>query len=125
MFAPRRKRLQTFVGGAYSATNLTSVLITDERDDCCTLEMWSAPGRTVPTFDEAKSKLDSGAGKKISKGHMFGPSWTNHWCKMTIDIPKEWSGKEVELRFDPSCEAMIFDNSGDALQGEPIQQYLC
>ena len=42
---------------------------------------------------------------------------TNHWIKITIDIPKEWAQQHVELHFDPSCEAMIFDDSGDSLQG--------
>lgn len=50
---------------------------------------------------------------------------------MTIDVPTEWHNEEVEreltcyaadytdspVHFDPSCEAMVFDEEGDALQG--------
>ena len=49
---------------------------------------------------------------------------------MTLTIPSSWKTKEsvertslgyaklTSVNFDPSCEAMIFDHSGMALQGE-------
>jgi len=32
-----------------------------------------------------------GGGKEgiLKMGHMFGPSWTNHWVKAVITIPEE------------------------------------
>lgn len=39
------------------------------------MEVWHAPGRSKPTFDEAKRAHY----KPLKKGDKFGPSWTNHW----------------------------------------------
>lgn len=43
------------------------------------MEVWHAPGRSKPTFDEAKRKHY----KALRKGERFGPSWTNHWVRST------------------------------------------
>lgn len=113
-------RLGSFVDGRYKDYNLSSLLYADRRAGANTFEMdvWTAPGRSKPTFDEAKQKLESGEGKKIGTGFRFGPSWTNHWVRLTVDFPSEWKSEDsVELIFDPSCEGMIFDESGLALQG--------
>ena len=38
----------------------------------------------------------------LKKGDRFGPSWTNHWVKCSIKVPKEWKEKErIQLEFDP------------------------
>lgn len=38
--------------------------------------------------------------------------------KIHLRIPKDWKKKErLELEFDPSCEALIFNEFGEALQG--------
>jgi alpha-mannosidase len=79
------------------------------------LEVWSAPGRSKPTFAEAKRQTY----KPAKKGDSFGPSWTNHWFKVTLHIPKEWEEYErVQLEFDSSSEAMVFTTDGDPLHGE-------
>ncbi|CEL56677.1 hypothetical protein RSOLAG1IB_08003 [Rhizoctonia solani AG-1 IB] len=71
------------------------------------LEVWSAPGRTKPSFEEAM-KQDF---KPAKKGQEFGPSFT-------VKIPAEWEKYErVQFEFDPGCEAMIFTTSGVPLQG--------
>lgn len=42
----------------------------------------------------------------------------SHWFRVTMSIPSAWSSAErVQLEFDPSCEAMIFDTEGCPLQG--------
>jgi len=47
--------------------------------------------------------------KPTGKGISLGPSWTNHWWKVSIKIPAYWSQYErVQFEFDPGCEAMIF-----------------
>lgn len=82
------------------------------------MTLWSAPGRTRPSFAEAKAKLNSGSSTRtLDLGFQFGPSWTQHWIKLTADVPAKWAGGHVELNFDPSCEAMIFAEDGLALQG--------
>lgn len=42
----------------------------------------------------------------------------SHWFRVTMNLPAEWADVErVQLEFDPSCEAMIFDTEGCPLQG--------
>jgi alpha-mannosidase len=65
-------RLSTFNGGHFSDVNLSSVLFTHRLDgpEFVTLQVWSAPGLTKPTFEEAmKQKY-----KPAKKGDSFGPS---------------------------------------------------
>lgn len=65
-------RTGQFIGGRYSDLNLSSVLFTERVDDNkhVELKVWSAPGRTKPTFSEAMSKKF----KPARKGDSFGPS---------------------------------------------------
>ncbi|KZS95622.1 hypothetical protein SISNIDRAFT_452270 [Sistotremastrum niveocremeum HHB9708] len=109
-------RLDQFVGGHYSSVNLSSALFTHRLDDekHVKLQVWSAPGLTKPSFDEAvKQKF-----KPAKKGDRFGPSWSNHWWKVTVHIPSDWTKYErVQFEFDPGCEAMIFSTEGTPLQG--------
>ena len=73
-------RLNNFLGGHYEEYNLSSALYTKREDAQPFVEMvcWPAPGRSKPTFEEAKEKLDAGEGKAIQKGYKFGPG-----CKFT------------------------------------------
>lgn len=50
-----RDRLNTFHGGHYSDVNLSSILFTHRVDNPAhvKLEVWSAPGMSKPTFEEA------------------------------------------------------------------------
>lgn len=65
-------RAGQFTGGRYSDLNLSAVLFTERLDDKKHVELnvWSAPGRSKPSFEEAMSKKF----KPASKGHSFGPS---------------------------------------------------
>lgn len=95
------------VGGHFSDVNLSSVLFIHRLDDQehVKLEVWSAPGRSKPSFEEAMKQTFKPAKKRIS----LGPSWTNHWWKVSVKIPAYWSHYErVQFEFDPGCEAMIF-----------------
>ena len=70
-----QNRLGTFVGGHFSDVNLSSMLFTHRIDDAhhVKLEVWSAPGLSKPSFQEAlKQKF-----KSAKKGDSFGPS-----CKL-------------------------------------------
>lgn len=56
--------------------------------------------------------------KSAKKGDSFGPSWTNHWWKVSLAIPEYWEQYErVQFEFDPGCEAMIYSTDGTPLQG--------
>lgn len=66
------------------------------------MEWWPAPGLSKPSFDEATKQRYT----PIAKGHRFGPSWSNHWLRVTIKIKPEWRDKErVQFEFDPGCSA--------------------
>ncbi|KAH8919273.1 glycoside hydrolase family 38 protein [Atractiella rhizophila] len=109
-------RLDQFDSGSSGDTNVLAVLFEDRTDDekHVQLEVWSAPGRTKPTFSEAVRQNF----KPAKKGIMLGPSWTQHWFRVILNIPKEWKDKErIQFEFDPSGEAMIFDAEGLPLQG--------
>ncbi|KAF8512088.1 glycoside hydrolase family 38 protein [Hysterangium stoloniferum] len=109
-------RLNSMTGGHFASVNLTSVLYLERLDDAAhvTLRVWSAPGRTKPSFPEAMKQNF----KPAKKGDQFGPSWTNHWWKVKINIPASFSKYErVQFEFDPGCEAMIFTTDGTPVQG--------
>jgi alpha-mannosidase len=85
------------------------------------MSLWSAPGLTKPSFDEAKSRLlQDEEGKPFHKDDWLGPSWTNHWLRVKINIPASWKDvdEEVVFEFDPSCEALIFTPEGDPIHGQ-------
>ncbi|ELU38560.1 glycoside hydrolase family 38 protein [Rhizoctonia solani AG-1 IA] len=86
------------------------------------LEVWSAPGRTKPTFEEAmkqdfkpaKKGLITG-GKSRLKFQQSGKStsvFSVRLFAMFVDLPNS-----IPVEFDPGCEAMIFTTSGVPLQG--------
>ncbi|KAF5376729.1 hypothetical protein D9615_007830 [Tricholomella constricta] len=103
-----KDRLGTFTGGRYSDINLSSVLFTHRVDNAehVKLQVWSAPGLTKPTFEEAMKQKYKPAKK------------TNHWWKVSVTIPGYWQQYErVQFEFDPGCEAMIYTTDGIPLQG--------
>ncbi|KAJ7076048.1 hypothetical protein C8R43DRAFT_966256 [Mycena crocata] len=112
-------RLGQFNGGHFGDVNLGAALFVrkESGEVACAAEsrrLWSAPGLTKPTFAEAMKQEF----RPASKGEQFGPSWTNHWWKVTLHIPEEWEEYErVQFEFDPGCEAMIMDTDGTPLQG--------
>ncbi len=57
---------------------------------------WSAPGASKPGFEEAVVKLKD-EGKALKKGFGFGTSWTNHWVKVDITLPKELRGTKEQV----------------------------
>lgn len=67
-----RDRLNTFNGGHYSDVNLSTTLFVTRTDakEHVKLLVWSAPGLTKPSFEEAM-KQDF---KEAKKGDRFGPS---------------------------------------------------
>ncbi len=110
------RRLDEFVGGQFSEYNLASLLFEARTDDpkYVSIQSWTPKAGSKPTFEEAKRQTYV----KGQKGMKFGPSWTNHWLKLKLNVPKDWVKKEwVQLEFDPSCEAMIFSEDGLPLQG--------
>ncbi|KAH6912224.1 alpha-mannosidase [Coprinopsis sp. MPI-PUGE-AT-0042] len=103
-----RDRLNNFTGGHFGDVNLSSVMFSQRQDstDFVKLKVWSAPGRTKPSFEEAMQQKFRTAKK------------TNHWWHVTIHVPKDWSHYErAQFEFDPGCEAMVYSLDGTPLQG--------
>ncbi|KAJ3280789.1 hypothetical protein HK104_000399 [Borealophlyctis nickersoniae] len=67
----------------------------------------------IPPFAEAIK----GDYKPIHVGHNLGPTWSTHWFKVHVKIPKEYSNEEVLLIFDPDCEGMVWSSKGEPLMG--------
>jgi len=67
-----KNRLSTFHGGHFADVNLSSILFTHRLDNAehVKLQVWSAPGLTKPTFEEAMKQQF----KPAKKGDSFGPS---------------------------------------------------
>ncbi|KAG9075970.1 Glycoside hydrolase, 38 vacuolar alpha mannosidase [Ceratobasidium sp. UAMH 11750] len=88
-----RDRVKKFNDGSFAELNLPALMFIHRIDDAdhVKLEVWSAPGRTKPSFKEATKQEF----RPAKKGQQFGPSF----------------------EFDPGCEAMIFTTSGVPLQG--------
>ncbi|EMC95413.1 glycoside hydrolase family 38 protein [Baudoinia panamericana UAMH 10762] len=105
-------------GGQYRAQGLLDKLY-DGRlagDDNVKLHVWSAPGQSRPTFEEATSKKNEY--RQTHVGESFGPSWTTHWFRVQFKLPMEWTEKpQVELHWDSNSEAMVWTEDGKPLQG--------
>lgn len=142
-----RDRLSTFLGGHFSGVNLSSKLFTHRADSsnevegqpAVRIEVWSAPGLTKPGWEDVfgfppSEQLQTAGdfwGKRgkewrsVGKGETLGPSWTNHWWKVEVNVPGEWwaelemagEGGWVQFEFDPSSEALVYTASGHPLQG--------
>jgi len=78
------------------------------------LGVWDAPDLTRPTFKEATSHEF----KKTSVGAWVGPSWSTHWFKVVLKVPKNLADKRLlELHWDANNEGLIWSEDGNPLQG--------
>jgi alpha-mannosidase len=88
-----------FTDGHYTGFNLTSALDRGRLDDESHVRMtlWSAPGMEKPTFAEGVAALRSDSVRIYRKGDWLGPSWTNHWVHVVLNIPENFrkSGEPV------------------------------
>jgi len=55
--------------------------------------------------------------KPIKEGEPWGQKWESAWFHLTGLVPEEWSGKNVVAELDFSGEGLVFNSSGQALQG--------
>lgn len=74
---------------------------------------WSAPGDSKPPFKDAVKNLEKG-GKELKKGHVFIPSWSNHWVKVDITLPKELKGVDEDIICEP-CSYVLVKDPGSVL----------
>ncbi|KAF9975357.1 Glycoside hydrolase, 38 vacuolar alpha mannosidase [Actinomortierella ambigua] len=100
---------------SFGDVNLTAYLYSHRSAAAITdLSVYSVPDlKRIPFKDAIASK----AFKPTQVGASFGPSWSTHWFKLSIDVPKEWAGQPVELLWDSNNEAMVWSTDGIPLQG--------
>ncbi|KAI9105902.1 glycosyl hydrolases family 38 N-terminal domain-containing protein [Phlyctochytrium arcticum] len=109
------QRIEKFLAdGQFRDVNIHAVLTAKEADqDAVQLEVYSVEGLERIPFDQAIK----GTFKPTKIGEMFGPTWSTHWFRVTISVPKEFAGERVQFLFDPSAEALIWSESGEPLMG--------
>lgn len=83
-------------------------------DEYILKEAYAVPDTKRPSFEEAMK----GTYKKIGKGHQFGPSWSTHWVRITLTVPEKFKKYDhVEFHWDSNCEALVWSEDGEPLQG--------
>ena len=40
--------------------------------------------------------------------HCFVNRWATHWFRIDVQVPKEWVGSEVRLRWNSGSEALVW-----------------
>jgi alpha-mannosidase len=82
--------------------------------DWVKLSVYSPPNLSRPTFKDAVSHEF----KPTEVGKSFGPSWSTHWFKVLLTVPKDMVDKEhLEFEWDANCEGMIWTKDGDVVHG--------
>ena len=76
-------------------------------------EVRFAPCDGETTFDQL-GELDF---KPISIGNMWGKNWQLAWFHLKAQVPTEWKSLRVAARLDLTGEGLVFDSSGNIVQG--------
>ncbi|KAK5990370.1 Alpha-mannosidase [Cladobotryum mycophilum] len=112
-----KSRIELFYkSGQYDKVNLLANLYNAKYSGKPHVELsvWSAPGQERPSFEHAVSQTF----EETSVGAAFGPSWTTHWFKVVLTIPKDIIKEElIELHWDANNEGMVWTDDGMPLQG--------
>jgi len=111
------RRLGRFLGGPFAGENLSSALelerVHDEQH--VWMRLWSAPPELKISFSEARSAL-SRSSQRYEKGTALGPSFTNHWVHVMLQIPQSFrvSSEPIICKYRPYPTA--------AMQFSPVLQ---
>ncbi|KAF1959250.1 alpha-mannosidase-like protein [Byssothecium circinans] len=112
-----RDRLRQFTdGGQYREQGLLAKLEEGRASgsDWVKLSVYSPPDLSRPSFKDATSHEF----KPTHVGESFGPSWSTHWFKVQLTVPKELRDKEhLEFVWDANNEGMIWTKDGDVVHG--------
>jgi len=78
------------------------------------LSVYSPPGQSRPLFKEATSHTFT----PTTVGASFGPSWSTHWFKVQVTVPKDLLKKErLEFHWDADNEGLIWTEDGHTIHG--------
>jgi alpha-mannosidase len=95
-----------------SCSKYYDAVVSDQ--DYVKLSVYSPPDLSRPTFDEATSHEF----KPTRVGNAFGPSWSTHWFKIHLTVPRDLLEKErLEFHWDAGNEGLIWTEYGHPLQG--------
>ncbi|KAK7079336.1 hypothetical protein SK128_013883, partial [Halocaridina rubra] len=108
-------RINNYINSSrFREVNLFGRLYPDSRP--VVLSHWAIPGGEGAwqswTFDQIVTQEFT----PVSIGDTFGPTWTTHWFKLEFEIPEEWIGKEVRIRWGSNSEAAVWSSGGQILQ---------
>ncbi|KAH7068519.1 glycosyl hydrolases family 38 N-terminal domain-containing protein [Paraphoma chrysanthemicola] len=110
-------RLRQFTdGGQYREQGIIGKLheARASGSDCVKLSVYSPPDLSRPLFKDATSHEF----KPTKVGESFGPSWSTHWFKVQLTVPKDMLKKErLELIWDANNEGLIWTEDGHAVHG--------
>lgn len=107
----RKDRLAGFISrDQWKGINLLSVLYKKRYSDL-KIEVHSAPNLDRPSFQAATANDFKPTAVKES----FGPSWSTHWFRITIDIPQYEDS--LEFHWDSNSEGMIWTEDGEPVHG--------
>src|SRR6185295_18294034 len=81
------------------------------------LHFWSMPGGAAAWQGYTFQQIIGQTFQPVVDGQEFGPTWTTHWFRIVIEVPTEWVGKEVHLRWATGSEATVWSATGQLLQG--------
>ncbi|MCJ1445098.1 MAG: Alpha-mannosidase 2C1 [Stictis urceolatum] len=103
-------------GGQYRENGLMGRMYEGRvSDDHVKLQYYSVPNLARPSFKEA---MKAAEWKDTRKGTAFGPSWSTHWFKIKIAVPKELQKKEhLEFHWDAQNEGLIYTEKGEVVHG--------
>ncbi|KAH7061684.1 glycosyl hydrolases family 38 N-terminal domain-containing protein [Paraphoma chrysanthemicola] len=110
-------RLRQFTdGGQYREQGIIGKLheARASGSDWVKLSVYSPPDLSRPLFKDATSHEF----KPTKVGESFGPSWSTHWFKVQLTVPKDMLKKErLELIWDANNEGLIWTEDGHAVHG--------
>jgi alpha-mannosidase len=87
---------------------------TADGKDHINLSVYSPPDLARPTFKDATSHDF----KATQVGASFGPSWSTHWFKIKLTVPKDMLKEEhLEFHWDANNEGLVWSEEGTPLQG--------
>ncbi|KAF9582151.1 Glycoside hydrolase, 38 vacuolar alpha mannosidase [Lunasporangiospora selenospora] len=98
---------------SFADINLFSRLYSLRSPESVEISVFSVPDLKRVPFEEA-IKHQFGPTRV---GSSFGPSWSTHWFKLKVTVPKAWDGERVELLWDSESEAMVWSTEGVPRQG--------
>ncbi|KAF2850688.1 glycoside hydrolase family 38 protein [Plenodomus tracheiphilus IPT5] len=110
-------RLRQFLdAGQYREQGLIGKLneATASGTDYVKLSVYSPPNLSRPLFPDATSHKFT----PTKVGESFGPSWSTHWFKVQLTVPKKLLDKaHLEFVWDANNEGLIWTEDGETVHG--------